>query len=328
MGTLHVVLGAGGIGKEVARRLSERGYVVRLVSRSGTAVGKGIEAVATDALNFNALSEAVSGASVIYHCVGAPYSRWVGMFPTIMNNVVLAASNLGPQTKVVYADNLYAHGKAGAQIGPLREGQHLLARGKKGALRRELAEILLDAHRLGKLKAAIGAGSDYFGPNAPSSVLHYFVFPKAVAGKKVLLFADLDARHSFIYTSDFAEGLIRLGTSDRGDGRTWYLPHAATESYRLFLARVLAICDGDIDAGSDNTPDPARYRDRIGTSAKAMLSFAGLFSKDIREVREVAYQAYVDWVVDSSDYESTFDHHATPVNQALAETIAWYKNHE
>ena len=325
MSSLHVVLGAGGIGKQVALRLADRGEKVRVLSRSGTTVGDGIDAVATDVLNFNEFAEAVAGASVIYHCIGAPYAKWSGMFPTIMNNVVLAASNLGPKTKVVYADNLYAHGKAGAELGPLREGQNLLAQGKKGALRRDLAEILLDAHRLGQLTAAIGAGSDYFGPDAPSSLLHYFVFPKAIAGQKVSLFADLDARHSFIYTPDFAEGLVRLGTSDTGNGRTWYLPHLPAERYRTFLSRVMAICDGAIDATSDKTPDPAAYRDRMGTSPKAMLALAGLFSKDIREVREVAYQSYVDWVVDSSDYEAAFDHHATPINQALAKTIAWYK---
>ena len=73
---LHVILGANGnSGRYVADELKKLGYKVRGISRSGNGPDS-IEMIKADALNFEELTNAVKGASVIYHCLGIPYPEW------------------------------------------------------------------------------------------------------------------------------------------------------------------------------------------------------------------------------------------------------------
>src|SRR5262249_57565373 len=75
----HVVFGAGPLGIAVVRALQARGLRTRLVTRGGRrAIGSAqpsewVEADATDA---SSAQRACLGASVVYHCAGAPYQRW------------------------------------------------------------------------------------------------------------------------------------------------------------------------------------------------------------------------------------------------------------
>ena len=161
MSELHVVLGAGGnIGSAVVNELVGRGKRVRGVSRSGRAeLPASVRQAAADALDRESLAKVVDGAAVIYHCIGVPYQQWTGTYPAVMANLIEVATELGPQTRVVYADNLYCYGREGALRGPLREDTPHLATGKKGRLRSGLIGRLLQAHREGRLKAAIGQAS-------------------------------------------------------------------------------------------------------------------------------------------------------------------------
>jgi nucleoside-diphosphate-sugar epimerase len=83
-------------------------------------------------------------------------------------------------------------------------------------------------------------------------------------------------------------------------------------------------------------PDFARFLVNMATDGRAygqvwilphmeVLTIGSLLSSMIREVREVAYQTQIDWVVDWSKYRDVFGGQPTPIEQALHETLAWYR---
>jgi nucleoside-diphosphate-sugar epimerase len=315
MSELHVVLGAGGnIGTAVANELVTRGKRVRGVSLSGRADLPGtVKQVATDALERESLAQALKGATVVYHCLGVPYQRWTKTYPGVMSNLIEVAADLGPRTRVVYMDNLYCYGRQAVVRGPLREDTPHLATGKKGKLRSTLLDQLLQAHREGRLRATVGQASDFFGPGVDNSDLDFFLFRPLLEGRQVRVLADLDRRHSFIYLPDLARFLVNLATDGRAFGQVWILPHMEALTYRELLKLAFR------EAGVDPTG-------MIHTMSEGVLTIGSLMSSMIREVREIAYQSQVDWVVDWSKYRDAFGGVPTPIEQAMRETVNWYQH--
>ena len=68
--------------------------------------------------------------------------------------------------------------------GPLTESSPQTPPSRRGRLRRELADRLLDAHHSGLVEVAIGRAADYFGPRGRNSVVGDLVFIPAVEGHR------------------------------------------------------------------------------------------------------------------------------------------------
>lgn len=307
---LHVVLGiSGNTGTFVAEELVRLGYKVRGISRSGKGPSN-IEIIKADALNQDQITEAVKGATTIYHCLGLPYPQWFTKHPIIMRNLIQAAAANSSETKIVFAENLYAFGEKGAKLGPMNEKTPELAEDRKGLLRKELVHMLLEAQAKGLIKVAIGRASDFFGPNASNSVFNMFVMPSLSKKKPAKMFADLNTKHSWIYLPDFARSLVVLGTNKKADGKMWILPHTETMTYGQFIEMFYT------EAGV-NIPV------RVTMRSMFLLKIAGLFNKQAREYASVNYQRQADWVVDDSLFRRTFkEWKSTDLKTAFAETLA------
>jgi len=308
----HVVLGANGnSGKALIRHLFEKGYNVEGVSRSGKGPLE-VKIIKANALNSSELEEAIVGADVIYHCLGIPYSKWFSDYPIIMKNLINAASANGKCPKIIYVDNLYAYGEAGARLGPLSEKSPEIANDKKGQLRKKLAQMLLHAHTEGNVRVAIGRASDFYGPDTSNSLLSYMLFPKLMEGKSAAFFATLDKKHSWMYLPDFVRALVVLGTQEEALGKVWILPHQPTMTITAFTERFYEIAEVDIPVKVKKTP-------------QIILTLGGLFNKDFREYGRVNYQMHMDWIVDDSKFKDIFDFNPTPLDQSIKETVDSYR---
>ena len=308
----HVVLGANGnSGKALIQHLFEKGYNVEGVSRSGKGPRE-VKIIKANALNSSQLKVAIAGADIIYHCIGIPYSRWSSDYPIIMKNLIKAASANGKYPKIIYVDNLYAYGEAGARLGPLSEKSPEIAKDKKGKIRKEMTQMLLDAHVEGKVRVAIGRASDFYGPDTSNSVLSYMLFPKLMAGKPASFFATLDKKHSWMYLPDFVRALVVLGTQEEALGKVWILPHQPIMTITAFTERFYEMAEVDIPVKVKKTP-------------QIILSIGGLFNKDFREYGRVNYQMHMDWVVDDSKFRDIFDFNPTPLDQSITETVDYYR---
>lgn len=304
---LHVVFGAsGGLGNAVVRELVAQGKQVRGVTRSGQAdVPPGIEIVASDAKDLVAAASACSGATVVYNCANAPYTNWPAEFPPIMSGIIEGAAAAG--AKLVFGDNLYMYGPVD---GPLTEALPNAAAGHKGRTRTQMTQMLMDAHETGRVRATIGRASDFFGPRVTSSALGDRVFPAAIDGRAAQVLGNPDVPHTFSYTPDCARALITLGERDEALGEIWHLPNPETRTTRELLEIVYRI-----------TGHPPK----IQAMPKVLLSLVGIINPLVRELKETDYQFEDPWVVDHSKFERAFGANPTPLKDALAATIDWYR---
>ena len=58
-----------------------------------------------------------------------------------------------------------------------------------------------------------------------------------------------------------------------------------------------------------------------------MMRIGGLFIPEAKESVEMMYEFEKPFMVDSSKFEKTFGTRATPMREAIKETVAWYKTH-
>jgi len=59
--------------------------------------------------------------------------------------------------------------------------------------------------------------------------------------------------------------------------------------------------------------------------SKPMLMLAGLFVPPAREMIEMAYEYEEPFLLDSSKIERAFGLRPTPLEEALAETVSWWR---
>ncbi len=303
---LHVVLGAGPVGRAVAAELlGHAGTRVRLVSRSGGgAATPRLEAMAADLSEAGGAVAACAGAATVTFAAAPAYTRWAQDFPGMQAAAIRGAAEAG--AVLVAAENLYGYGRAGT----LREGDALAATTRKGRVRARMSEALLAAHGAGEVRAVAGRASDLFGPGMAVSALGERVWPPLLAGKAVPWIGDPDAPHTFAYLPDYARALVRLGAEPEAWGRAWHVPAPPDRSARSVLTEAAAI------AGA---PPP-----RIRRMPGAMLWLLARVSPLLREVEEMAYQFEAPFHADASDYAEAFGPGATAWDAALAETLrAW-----
>jgi len=308
-GELHVVFGAGPLGIAVVRTLQARGLRSRLVTRGGRrAIGSAqpSEWVEADAMDASSAQRACVGASVVYHCAGAPYQRWAELLPRMMDGISGAARVA--EAKLIYADNAYLYGKV---TGPMREDLPSKPNTRKGRVRAELADRLLNAHARGALRAAIGRGSDFFGPNVLLSHAGSRLFPQALAGKPTDVLGAPDKLHTFTYVEDFGQALVAIGERDEALGKAWHVPSAAAVSHRAFIEHVYRL------AGHD----PA-----LRVVPRWMVATMAPFDPTLREVKEMLYQLEDDFVLDSARFTQAFRLSASPLDDAIRATLSWYRD--
>jgi nucleoside-diphosphate-sugar epimerase len=300
---LHVVLGAtGGAGRAVTRELASRGRRVRAVSRTGRGDSfPGIEHVSANAMNAAAMREACREASVVYHCVNVPYPLWASQLLPIAEAIIEAAATAG--AKLIVVDNLYMYGRVD---GPMTEATPRNAQGRKGRLRAALEVRLLEAHRSGQVRVAIGRASDFYGPKANSAPM-FLVFEPALRGRTASWLGSLDAPHTLSYLPDVAWGLVTLAERDDALGEIWHLPAAEALTGRQFIGMVFQ---------------------QLGRSAKMrvlrrpVMFLAGLVSPLIREATEVLYQFEQPFIMDASKFMRAFGSRVTPHQEAIRQIIA------
>ena len=158
---MQTILGAGGaIGVELAKVLPEFTSDIRLVSRNPKKVNETDQLHPADLTDKNAIFKAVEGSEITYALVGFPYKTkiWQQLWPSFMQNVVDACIEHG--SKLVLFDNVYAIGKD--HIHHITEESIVNPSSKKGKVRAEVAQIVLDAIENRGLQAIIARSADFF----------------------------------------------------------------------------------------------------------------------------------------------------------------------
>jgi nucleoside-diphosphate-sugar epimerase len=304
---LHVVFGAGQVGRALAGHLARSGAHVRAVSlHRPSALDDGIDWRAADVTDPEAAADAAKGAAVVYQCLNAPYTHWERRFPPLQRSVLAAAERVG--ALLVTLENVYGYGPTGG--GPMTEGLPLAATTVKGRTRAAMTRELLVAEDTGRVRIAIGRASDFFGPDVTESTLGRQVFANAVARKRAVFLGNPNLLHTYSYVPDIAAGLATLGTDDRAVGGVWHLPGPETVTTRAVL---------DLVAG--HLGHPVGIRSLPNLAVRAL----GVAIPMMRGLAEMSYEFDEPFVLDTTKYLSTFGTAGTPLATAIEETVGWYR---
>ena len=177
-----------------------------------------------------------------------------------------------------------------------------------------MARELLAAHQAGRVEVAIGRASDYFGPRGGAqSNLGDRVFTAALTGKTASVLGDLDQPHTYSYIPDIGEGLAVLGEHPDAPGEVWHLPNDPDTRTTRQLVDIVYRHAG-------------RPAHEVRSLPPLMLRGIGLFNATVRELLEMQYQFEEPFVVDSSKIATKLGVQATPYDQALADTLATYRD--
>ena len=297
---LQVVLGAGPVGLALVEELTARG-------RSGAASApEGVEVRAADISDPANAIEACSDAAVIYQCLNPPYSQWAELFPPLQEAVIEGAASA--DAKLVSMENVYMYGPTSGA--PISEDMPYAATTKKGRVRARMAQQWEQAHRDGRVRATAARASDFYGPRALLTAVGERAFYPAIEGKAAQVLGDPDQPHTYTYVPDIARGLAILGERDEALGEAWHLPSAETLTTREFVARIAEAAG--TDAGVRPLP-------------KWLLPIVSLFSKPLREQKEMLYEFEEPFVLDHSKFEKAFGDISTPLSEAIPATVQWFR---
>jgi nucleoside-diphosphate-sugar epimerase len=310
MSANHVVLGTGAIGRAIMEELVKRGESVRMVNQSGRMdeVPAGVEVVASDLYDPAKVQDVTRGARVAYQCSQPHYYEWPQKFPPLQKSIIEGLTGSG--AKLVIAENLYMYGETN---GPITEDLPHNAHTRKGKVRAEMSAAALEAHRAGKVRVAIGRGSDYFGPWGATSSMGGIVFHRLLAGKSAQIAGSATMPHTHTYISDFGKALVILGERAEAAGKAWHVPNDRPHITQGELIQMAA--------------EEMGIKASTQVAGKFLLSMLGLFVPEVKESVEMLYEFEQPFIVDSSKFEQAFGMQATPMREAIRETVAWYRSH-
>jgi nucleoside-diphosphate-sugar epimerase len=309
---LHVIFGAGQVGRPLAERLLGAGHRVRIAKRTPVAVPPGAELVTGDASDASFCATAARDAAVVYHCMNPPYFAkvWAELVPRYLENLIAAAGKA--DARLVVLDNVYALGRPDGK--PLHEDTPANPCSRKGEIRARAAERLFSAHRQGEVRATLGRASDYYGPGGTETHVGDQFWPAVFAGKAGRVVVRPDAVHTYHYIPDVTAGLMALGTADPDvEGRWWMLPCQAAGTLRDLVDRFAMSLARPIG---------------ITVLPPLLLRVLGIVVPILRELTEMSYQWDEPFVIDDGRFRERFPA-VSPVSpdDAAAATVEWAVRH-
>lgn len=310
---LHVIVGAGPVGRALADKLACEGQHVRVLTRSGRPIREhGIESVAADASDLKSLITHCNGAAVLYNCANpGAYPLWQKYWPPLAAAMLDAAEQTG--AVLVTASNLYGYGPVSE---PITRATPLRPSDGKGVLRAQMWREASAAHEAGRVRTAEARSSDYIGPSLPiSNGLLARYADATLQGKTASVLSDPDQPHTWTAIDDVAATLALLGRDERAWGSAWIVPSNPPATIR----QVLRIMGEQVGAGEP----------RVQRVPRTMLRLGGAVLPLLREVTGILYQFDAPFIADSSETTELFGLRPTPWQLVLEETAhAWARRTE
>lgn len=293
---MQTIIGSGGtIGIPLAKELKQYTDHIRLVSRHPKKINESDELVSLDVKNLNEIDKAIAGSEVVYITIGFDYklSVWQNTWPPFMKSVLDACKT--HNTKLVFFDNVYMYAKSA--IPHMTEDAPLDPPSKKGKVRKQLHEMIMNEVEKGGLIALIARSADFYGPDTDKSVLAETAAKNLLKGKKAQAFGNVDKIHTYTFTPDAGRATALLGNTPDAFNQVWHVP---TTKEKLTTRQWIELIAQEINVA------PA-----IQKIPTWMLRVLGLFNTTIKEFPEMLYQNEVDYVFDSSKFEKRFGIQAT-----------------
>jgi len=326
---LHVILGSGATARATLDQLitlHPNQYTIRLVNTSGHLSNPSqhipptsYEVVKADLYNADDVARVTAGATCVYQCAQPRYSEWQDKFPKMQRAIIEGMVKGNPSSnennaqgkpKLVLVENTYMYGPTHGQV--MTEDTEHKATTKKGKIRSEMSKEAFKAHEEGKIIVTAARGSDFFGPHALGSAFGERMFYPLVENQPANATGNIKVPHTVTYVKDFGKVLVALGESDLANGQVWHVPNDQPQISQEEFIKIVGEALG--------VPDP-----KINSMGKWMMWIGGFFIPEAKEMVEMMYEFDEPFVIDSGKFEQTFQIKATPLRDAVKETVEWYK---
>lgn len=307
---MQTILGANGtIGSVLAKELINYTDKIRLVSRNPRKVNESDELFAADLSNPGSVDQAVEGSDVVYLVVGFDYKVkvWEEKWPRLIRATINAC--LKHNAKLVFFDNVYTYDINA--IPHMTEESPNNPPSKKGAVRKQIAGMIMDEVKAGKLMALIARSADFYGPGNDKSFVNEMVYKNFLKGKRANWFVDADKKHSFTYTPDAAKATALLGNTDDAYNTIWHLP---TDKNILTGREFVELFSREM-----------KVANKLFVMPLWMIKIVGLFVPVLKEMPEMIYQYDRDYFFDSSKFEKRFKFKTTTYQEGVRNTVEQFK---
>ena len=299
---MQTILGANGtIGQVLARELLSYIDKIRLVSRNPKKVNESDELFPADLSNPEMVDRAVEGSEVVYLVVGLDYKLnvWEEQWPKLMRAVLDACIKYN--SRLVFFDNVYMYDINA--IPHMTEESPINPASRKGAVRKYIAQMLLDEVKAGKLLALIARSADFYGPNNEKSVVMEIGYKNLKKGKSANWFINADKKHSFTFTPDAAKATALLGNTVDAYNQVWHLP---TDKNALTGREFVDLFAREL-----------KVKSRIFVMPMWLIKLLGQFVPVLKEMPEMMYQNDRDYFFDSAKFDKRFKFKTTTYQEGV-----------
>jgi nucleoside-diphosphate-sugar epimerase len=278
---------------------------IRLVSRNPRKVNEADELFPADLSDPAVVDQAVDGSDVVYLVVGFDYKLkvWEEKWPTLMRATINAC--IKHNARLVFFDNVYAYDINA--IPHMTEESPNNPPSKKGTVRKQIAQMIMDEVRAGKLMALIARSADFYGPDNEKSFVNEMVYNNFKKGMRANWFVDADKKHSFTYTPDAAKATALLGNTDDAYNTVWHLP---TDKNTLTGREFIELFSREM-----------KVANKLFIMPVWMIRIAGIFVPVLKEMPEMLYQYDRDYFFDSSKFEKRFNFSPTTYSEGIKRTV-------
>jgi nucleoside-diphosphate-sugar epimerase len=303
---MQTILGANGtIGSVLAKELTTYTDKIRLVSRNPRKVNESDELFPAD-LSYPAIvDEAVEGSDVVYIVVGFDYNlkMWEEKWPNLIRATIDAC--IKHNARLVFFDNVYMYDINA--ISHMTEESMINPPSRKGAVRKQIAQMIMDEVKAGKLMALIARSADFYGPGNERSFVTEMVYKNFLKGMRANWFINPDKKHSFTYTPDAAKATAMLGNTEDAFNTVWHLP---TDKNTLTGREFITLFAQEMNVANKVFVMPAW-----------LIRVVGTFIPIMKEMPEMMYQYDRDYFFDSSKFEKKFNFKTTSYQEGVKLTV-------
>jgi nucleoside-diphosphate-sugar epimerase len=304
---MQTIIGAGGaIGTPLAQELPKYTNKIRLVSRNPKKVNESDELFPADVTNAAQIDKAVEGSEVVYITVGFDYdiNVWRSKWPPFVKSVIEACKK--HNAKLVFFDNVYMYDKSA--IPHMTEESPLNPPSEKGKVRRQIADMIMDEVKAGKLTALIARAADFYGPKNDKSILLETIHKNFKEGKAATPFGSDKTKHTYTYTIDAGKATALLGNTPDAYNQVWHVP---TDPNGLTAKQWVEMFAKEMGV-----------KPKYNVAGKFLVRILGVFIPIMREFPEMIYQYELDYFLDSSKFNKRFpDFKTTTYAEGLKEVV-------
>ncbi|WP_136442231.1 NAD-dependent epimerase/dehydratase family protein [Pacificoceanicola onchidii] len=311
----YLIIGAtGAIGHAFAKALQEAGEQATLLVRDRRKAialfgdTGGFTIVEGDVNDTALLKSIAEGAEYIFRGANASYEHWATAMPIMTQNVIEAAEHSG--ATVIFPGNNYNFGQTDqpiSEITPFNPSAPL------GKVRVGLEKMLQRATDQGRIRTLVVRMAEIWGPNVTNKQFAP-VFENALKGRAMPWLISTEPAQQLLYAPDAGRAIMALAHErERNAYEVVNIGGTLVPSVQSWLEQIA---------------DVAGVPARTSVAPKFMVSALGRVIPVMREVASLSYKYETTVILNDARFRRAHpDFMQTPMREAIAETLAWFKAH-